>query len=137
MIKNEDSNKKEPQNYTESSFSKLTHETSNLISSPNAAAKKLRKDAKGIPILKKSGQNKKTLHHLYFVDHLDPSHNLEQVEEIECFKKYNQDGEEEAEEEEIIKVRDDDVKEENVVAVDKEELIETKTIYTQKCCIIF
>lgn len=136
MLKYEDLTQKDLKRLSESNFSKITHETSNLYASPNPITKKMRKDAKGIPILKKTNQNAKTLHHLYFVDHLDPSHNLEDVEEIECYKKYNQEGEEE-EVEEIIKVKeneDKEVKEE--ITIDKDKMIDNN-IYTQKCCCVF
>ena len=131
MSKNEDSNnmtvKKEPiNNNSDCTYSKLvTGDNSGLV------PKKIRKDAKGIPILKKKLKIKKTKHHIYFVDQLDPKRSLEDVVQIESYKKYNLDGEEEIEEESGEK---EDNKQ---IAVDKEQLQETKTIYTQKCCHIF
>ena len=130
MSKNEDSNymtvKKEPINNSDCTYSKI-------VTGDNSAMvpKKIRKDAKGIPILKKKLQIKKTKYHLYFVDQLDPGKSLEDVVQIESYKKYNLDGEEEIEEESGEK---EDNKQ---IAVDKEQLQETKTIYTQKCCHIF
>ena len=60
---------------------------------------KFRKDAKGILILKKKIQIKKTKHHAYFIDTLDPKKSLVTIIDIESYKKYNLDNEDEIEEE--------------------------------------
>ena len=130
MSKNEDSNnmtvKKEPiNNNSDCTYSKLvTGDNSGLV------PKKIRKDAKGIPILKKKLQIKKTKYHLYFVDQLDPGKSLEDVVQIESYKKYNLDGEE-------IEEESNEKEDNKQIAVDQGQLQETKTIYTQKCCHIF
>ena len=129
MSKNEDSNymtvKKEPINNSDCTYSKI-------VTGDNSAMvpKKIRKDAKGIPILKKKLQIKKTKYHLYFVDQLDPAKSLEDVVQIESYKKYNLDGEE-------IEEESNEKEDNKQIAVDQEQLQETKTIYTQKCCHIF
>ena len=130
MSKNEDSNnitvKKDPINNSDCTYSKIVTGDNSAL-----APKKIRKDAKGIPIIKKKLQIKKTKHHIYFVDQLDPTKSLEDVVQIESYKKYNLDGEEVEEEE---KVEKEDNKQ---IAIDQDQLQETKTIYTQKCCHIF
>ena len=129
MSKNEDSNymtvKKEPINNSDCTYSKI-------VTGDNSAMvpKKIRKDAKGIPILKKKLQIKKTKYHLYFVDQLDPGKSLEDVVQIESYKKYNLDGEE-------IEEESNEKEDNKQIAVDQGQLQETKTIYTQKCCHIF
>ena len=129
MSKNEDSNymtvKKEPINNSDCTYSKI-------VTGDNSAMvpKKIRKDAKGIPILKKKLQIKKTKYYLYFVDQLDPGKSLEDVVQIESYKKYNLDGEE-------IEEESNEKEDNKQIAVDQGQLQETKTIYTQKCCHIF
>ena len=89
--------------------------------------KKFRKDAKGNLILKKKIQIKKSKHHLYFIDELDPKKSLISTIEIESFKKYNLDNEDEIEEEKDI------TQEEN----EKKELISDKQIIkSNRCCVI-
>ena len=117
--------KKEPINNSDCTYSKI-------VTGDNSAMvpKKIRKDAKGIPILKKKLQIKKTKYHLYFVDQLDPGKSLEDVVQIESYKKYNLDGEE-------IEEESNEKEDNKQIAVDQGQLQETKTIYTQKCCHIF
>ena len=83
---------------------------------------KFRKDAKGILILKKKIQIKKTKHHAYFIDALDPKKSLVTIIDIESYKKYNlEDGE----------------IEENNPPNENEEIQEEKSQTKQRCCLIF
>lgn len=66
---------------------------------------KQRRDAKGIPIIKKVYNNSnsrvvKSKHHAYFIDKLNPGKDLTDIVKIESYKEYNRDEEEEEGEEE-------------------------------------
>lgn len=116
MIKNEDNKKIVGSDY---------NNNSNEISStaPASLQKKFRKDAKGNLILKKKFPIKKTKHHAYLVDSVSPDKKLANVVDIESYKKYNLDGDEEIEE---------DYEKEK-----EEKLEESKVVTTQGCCIAF
>jgi len=90
---------------------------------PTSLQKKFRKDAKGNLILKKKFPIKKTKHHAYLIDVINPKENIANIIDIESYKKYNLEGDEEIEEEN---------EKEN-----EEKLEESKAVVTQGCCIIF
>ena len=93
---------------------------------PTSIQKKFRKDAKGNLILKKKIQIKKTKHHISFVDKLNPSKNLVTIIDIESYKKYNLQNEDE-----IVEEEENNVKEDN-----KQLEGETNIVTTHGCCII-
>ena len=117
MIKNEENKKGigNDDNYNSNEFSSTA---------PTSLQKKFRKDAKGILILKKKFPIKKTKHHAYLIDVINPKQNIANIIDIESYKKYNLEGDEEIEEEENEK--ETEVK-----------LEESKVVVTQGCCIIF
>jgi hypothetical protein len=88
---------------------------------------KFRKDAKGNLILKKKIQIKKSKHHAYFIDKLNPKKDLVTIIDIESYKKYNLDNEDEIEEE----IKDVTQEEENQLVSDKQ------IIKSNRCCNIF
>ena len=88
---------------------------------------KFRKDAKGNLILKKKIQIKKSKHHAYFIDKLNPKKDLVTIIDIESYKKYNLDNEDEIEEE----IKDVTQEEENQLVSDKQ------IIKSNRCCEIF
>ena len=94
MIKN-DENKK----VTGSDINNNSNELSSSTRPTSFQKVKFRKDAKGNLILKKKMQIKKTKHHIYFIDKINPKKPLVTTIEIESYKKYNLEGEEEVEEE--------------------------------------
>ena len=96
---------------------------------PTSFQKKFRKDAKGNLILKKKIQIKKTKHHITFVDKLNPSKNLVTIIDIESYKKYNLENEDEIVEEE--ENNNNNIKEDN-----KQLVGETNIVTTHGCCII-
>ena len=117
MLKNEDNKK---------GIGSDINNNSNEFSStaPISLQKKLRKDAKGNLILKKKFPIKKTKHHAYLIDVLNPEKQVAEVIDVESYKKYN--------------IEEDD--EENKEFSDdgnEETLEETKAVVTQGCCIIF
>ena len=85
---------------------------------------KFRKDAKGILILKKKIQIKKTKHHAYFIDTLDPKKSLVTIIDIESYKKYNLDNDDEIEEE------TEPTKEEE----EKQLISDAKIVKSNRCC---
>ena len=85
---------------------------------------KFRKDAKGNLILKKKIQIKKTKHHAYFIDTLDPKKSLVTIIDIESYKKYNLDNEDEIEEE------TEPTKEEE----EKQLISDAKIVKSNRCC---
>ena len=86
---------------------------------------KFRKDAKGNLILKKKIQIKKSKHNAYFIDKLNPEKDLVTIVDIESYKKYNIDNEEDEIEEEI---KDLTQEEENHLVSDKQ------IINSNRCC---
>ena len=85
---------------------------------------KFRKDAKGNLILKKKIQIKKTKHHAYFIDALDQKKSLATIIDIESYKKYNLDNEDEIEEE------TEPTKEEE----EKQLISDAKIVKSNRCC---
>ena len=85
---------------------------------------KYRKDAKGNLILSKKIQIKKSKHHAYFIDKLNPKKDLVTIIDIESYKKYNLDKEDEIEEE----IKDMTQEEENKLVSDKQ------IIKSNRCC---
>ena len=96
---------------------------------PTSFQKKFRKDAKGNLILKKKIQIKKTKHHITFVDKLNQSKNLVTIIDIESYKKYNLENEDEIVEEE--ENNNNNIKEDN-----KQLVGETNIVTTHGCCTI-
>ena len=86
---------------------------------------KFRKDAKGNLILKKKIQIKKSKHHAYFIDKLNTEKDLVSIIDIESYKRYNIDNEDEEMEEEI---KDLTQEEENNLVSDKQ------IINSNRCC---
>ena len=92
--------------------------------SSESKAKKIRKDAKGNLILKKEKKKLKSKFHVHLVDNLYPGKELAHVIEIESYKKYNLEGEENIED---IEKDPNEIK----------EITEEKTEIKQRCCNIF
>ena len=86
---------------------------------------KFRKDAKGNLILKKKMQIKKTKHHISFIDKINTKKDLVTIIDIESYKRYNIDNEDEEMEEEI---KDLTQEEENHLVSDKQ------IINSNRCC---
>ena len=82
-----------------------------------------RKDGKGNLIIKKKFPVKKTKHHAYLIDDLIPGKNLTNIIEVESYKKYNVDEEEE----EIEENKE----------IQKKEKLEDNVVISQGCCFIF
>ena len=116
MLKNEDNKK---------GIGSDINNNSNEFSStaPISLQKKLRKDAKGNLILKKKFPIKKTKHHAYLIDLLNPEKQVAELIDVESYKKYN--------------VEDDEENKEVNENENEEKLEETKTVITQGCCLIF
>ena len=92
---------------------------------PNSFPKKNRKDARGNLILKKIPPNIKTKHHAYLKDSINQNQKLVDIIDIESYKKYNLDGDEENEEE-CEKEKENEKK-----------LEESKVVISKGCCSIF
>ena len=120
MIKN-DENKK----VTGSDINNNSNELSSSTRPTSFQKVKFRKDAKGNLILKKKMQIKKTKHHIYFIDKLNPKKPLVTTIEIESYKKYNLEGEEEVEEE--IKKEEEN----------KQLISESQIVKSNGCCNLF
>jgi len=118
MIKNDD-NKKEIGRIPSDDHNSNSNEFS---SAPTSLQKKLRKDAKGNLILKKKFPIKKTKHHAYLIDVINPEKNIATIIDVESYKKYNIEGDEEIEEED---------------KESEEKLEESKIVTSQGCCLIF
>ena len=119
MIKNEENNK----GIGRIGSNDINHNNSNEFrpTSPTSLQKRFRKDAKGNLILKKNSPKKKTKHHAYLVDAINPEKKIVNVQEIESYKKYNLDAEEIEENEKE----------------GEEKLEDSKVITSQGCCKIF
>ena len=94
---------------------------------PTSFQKKFRKDAKGNLILKKKMQIKKTKHHISFIDKINSKKDLVTIIDIESYKKYNLDNEDEIEE------NNDTTKEEEKQLISDAKIEKSK----QCCCILF
>ena len=106
----------------------------NTSTRPTSFQKKYRKDAKGNLILKKKINIKKTKHHVYFIDKINPNKNLVEIINVESYKKYNLDGEELIED-------DINIEGDNTINNDndnnKQQLIqENNIIKSNYCCVI-
>ena len=101
----------------------MTNNNSSSFST-DSKPKKIRKDAKGNLILKKEKKKLKSKFHVHLVDNLYPGKELAHVIEIESYKKYNLESENNIE---------DDEKPQNEINEISEEKTETK----QRCCSIF
>ena len=105
MTKNEFNNKDKGINndlYYSKLFSDDTNKNTNQ--SLNNNKKNIRKDGKGIPIIKKKLLFKKTKHHAYLKDDLFSGESIVHVIDVPSYKKYNMDSdiiEEEDENEDI------------------------------------
>ena len=95
---------------------------------PTSFQKKFRKDAKGNLILKKKMQIKKTKHHISFIDKIKKKKDLVTIIDIESYKKYNLENEDEIVEENN---NNNNIKEDN-----KQLVGETNIVTTHGCCTI-
>ena len=120
MIKNEENKK-----VTGSDINNNSNELTSSTRPTSFQKMKFRKDAKGNLILKKKMQIKKTKHHAYFIDKINPEKQLVTTINIESYKKYNLEGEEEVEE-------DSKKEEEN-----KQLISEAQIVKSNGCCKIF
>ena len=120
MIKNEENKK-----VTGSDINNNSNELSSSTRPTSFQKMKFRKDAKGNLILKKKMQIKKTKHHAYFIDKINPERQLVTTINIESYKKYNLEGEE--------KVEEDSKKEEE----NKQLISEAQIVKSNGCCKIF
>ena len=109
---------------------KKLEEQSNQINELNSSTRptsfqkmKYRKDAKGNLILKKKMAIKRTKHHVYFMDDINKKKPLVTTIEIESYKKYNLEG-------------DEEIQEETVKEEDKQPLGETQVVKSNGCCCI-
>ena len=93
---------------------------------PTTFQKKYRKDAKGNLIMKKKMNIKKTKHHISFVDKINSAKDLVTIIDIESYKKYNLENENEIEEEE----------ETNKIEEKKQLVGEANIVTTHGCCVI-
>ena len=115
MLKIEDNKKLGSDDYNNNSNEFSTAQTS--------LQKKIRKDAKGNLILKKKFPIKNTKHHAYLIDIINPKVNIVTIIDIESYKKYNVEVDEEIEEE------NEKEKEDNFE--------ESKIVTSQGCCNIY
>ena len=120
MIKNEENKK-----VTGSDINNNSNELSSSTRPTSFQKMKFRKDAKGNLILKKKMQIKKTKHHAYFIDKINPEKQLVTTINIESYKKYNIEGEEEVEEE--LKKEEEN----------KQLISEAQIVKSNGCCKIF
>ena len=103
----------------------LLTNNNNISSLSDGKVKKLRKDAKGNLILKKEKKKIKSKFHAHLVDNLYPGKQIAHIIEIESFKKYNLESDENNIEEEPK-----DLEGNNIIQEDK-------NITKQRCCNIF
>ena len=119
--------------YNKQTGSDINNNSNNDISvstRPTSFQKKFRKDAKGNLIIKKKMQIKKTKHHISFIDKINSKKDLATVIDIESYKKYNFQNEDEIEEEE--ENINNNKKEENNKQLEEDSNIVT----THGCCVI-
>ena len=129
MTKNTFNNKGKGMN-TDVNYSKIysgetgeTNKNTNNTLSNNK--KKIRKDGKGVPIVKKKLLIKKTKHHAYLKDDLFTGENVAQIIDIPSYKKYNMDSE-------IIEEVNEDEQNNNKLDVN----VHKESHNCQCCCII-
>ena len=97
---------------------------------PTSFQKKFRKDAKGNLILKKKMQIKKTKHHISFIDKINSKKDLATIIDIESYKKYNLEDENEFEEEEKNNINEED---DNKI---KQLVGDSNIVTSHGCCVI-
>ena len=85
--------------------------------------KNSRKDGKGNLIIKKKLAIKKTKHHAYLIDNLYPGKEIANIIEVESYKKYNINEEDEIEEDNEIH--------------QKEKIEDNNIVISNGCCFIF
>ena len=129
MAKNESSNNKEKNANSEQNYIKIysreTNKNSNNSLNNNNNKNAIRKDAKGIPIIKKQEFVKKSKHHAYLKDEIYPGQNFANIIDIPSYKKYNIDSD-------AIEEEDEDEGQ-----INNESGIElNKEMYKCQCCII-
>ena len=112
-------------NEFEKELTKKSNNNSNGLNSTvfSSFKNKQRKDGKGNLIIKKKIPVKKTKHHAYLIDDLIPGKSLANIIEVESYKKYNVDEEEEEMEENE--------------EIQKEKKLEDNVVISQGCCLIF
>ena len=117
---NNDYNKK----VTGSEINNISNEYS-PSSRPASLKNKFRKDAKGNLILKKKINIKKSKHHINFIDKVNSEKDFATIINIESYKKYNVENEEEIEE------NNNEIEEEN-----NKLDVEKNVVATNGCCTI-
>ena len=132
MTKNE--NNKEKNINIEQNYSKIYSEETNKNSNPslnNNNQKRLRKDGKGIPIIKKKLLFKKTKHHAYLRDDLFSNEAIANIIDIPSYKKYNR--------EDVIEEEEDNSEEkiENNINNNNSNIEINKDRQQCQCCSIF
>jgi hypothetical protein len=132
MTKNE--NNKEKNINIEQNYSKIYSEETNKNSNPslnNNNQKRLRKDAKGIPIIKKKLLFKKTKHHAYLKDDIFTNEAIANIIDIPSYKKYNR--------EDVIEEEEDNSEEkiENNINNNNSNIEINKDRQQCQCCSIF
>ena len=127
---NKEFNNKEKGMNIDANYSKIysgetgeTNKNTNNTLSNNK--KKIRKDGKGVPIVKKKLLIKKTKHHAYLKDDLFTGENFAQIIDIPSYKKYNMDSE-------IIEEVNEDEQNNNKLDVN----VHKESHNCQCCCII-
>ena len=100
------------------------HNNSSISETKN---KKIRKDAKGNLILKKESKNLKSKFHVHLIDNIYPGKQIANIVNIESYKKYN------LEEEEEEKNIDNNFKSNN----QNVEIDNNQSVIKQNCCNIF
>ena len=131
MTKNE--NNKEKNINIEQNFSTIYSGETNKNSNPslNNNQKRLRKDGKGIPIIKKKLLFKKTKHHAYLRDELYQNEEIANIIDIPSYKKYNLEGD-------IIEEEEDNNEEiENNIMNNNLNVEINKDMHQCQCCSIF
>ena len=100
------------------------HNNSSISETKN---KKIRKDAKGNLILKKESKNLKSKFHVHLIDNIYPGKQIANIVNIESYKKYN------LEEEDEEKNIDNNFKSNN----QNVEIDNNQSVIKQNCCNIF
>ena len=129
-----DENNKEKNINIEQNYSKRYSEETNKNSNPslnNNNQKRLRKDGKGIPIIKKKLLFKKTKHHAYLRDDLFTNEAIANIIDIPSYKKYNR--------EDVIEEEEDNSEEkiENNINNNNSNIEINKDRQQCQCCSIF
>jgi hypothetical protein len=132
MTKNE--NNKEKNINVEQNYSKIYSGETNKNSNPslNNNQKRLRKDGKGIPIIKKKLLFKKTKHHAYLRDDLFANETIANIIDIPSYKKYNREGDVIEEEEDNEEQIENNINNNNNANVEI-----NKDMHQCQCCSIF